>query len=82
MQTVRLRTAYAWDCETCGRENFANGVIVEMDEARQQELREEQGVEEPATGDFVMIPETVTCQFCGEEFETVDARADGPPDDL
>lgn len=74
MPSVTLRTAYAYDCEDCGRENFVRAVIAEMSPEDQAWLRTEHGVEECATGDFVMMPESVTCGFCGAVFEAKDER--------
>lgn len=67
---VRLRPAYAWTCEECGRDNFAAGVVPEFSEEEIAELREQHGVEDYVTGDFVEMPTSVVCQHCGEKFET------------
>lgn len=68
--TVEMHPAYVYDCSECGRENFVRAVVHEFSAEDLQELKEEQGVESCETGDFVTIPETVTCDHCDCEFET------------
>lgn len=70
-KTVELRTAYAFDCEECGTENFVRATVHEFSPEETDELREEHGVE-GETGDWVSVPETVTCRKCGCEFRTQD----------
>lgn len=71
MQSVELRPAFAWDCESCGRENFARIVIGEMSEEDRQALVERHGIEDSEDGDFMQVPDEVTCRHCGESFRTV-----------
>lgn len=73
---VELRSAYTWTCEECGQDNFCQGVIFEFDEETERELREEHGVDPDDTGEFITIPDMVVCDHCGEEFDTLDYRAD------
>lgn len=68
MQTIELRPAFVWSCETCGRENFARAVVAEMSEDDRTELKEEFGMDEVVEGDFLMRPNEVTCEHCGETF--------------
>jgi hypothetical protein len=70
-KTVVLRPAYAWDCEECGRENFERGVVPEFSAEDLTSLREEHGVESWELGDFVMMPEMVTCGHCGARFASM-----------
>lgn len=70
MATVTLNPAYMWDCDECGTENFCRGIIAEMSEEDLAELREEHGIEEHETGDWMTMPETVVCKVCSAEFET------------
>lgn len=83
MQTVELRTAYHWFCETCGSTNFSLPQSVEMtDEAREAAYRSIENIPEfvPVSEfpefwncfELVCIPEKVTCSQCGESFATVD----------
>lgn len=70
-----MRPAYEWTCEECGRDQFVKCEVADIhpDDAEQfaadndldidpDELREE--------GMFVTYPDEVTCQFCGETFDT------------
>ena len=68
MKTVELRTAYAFDCEECGRENFVRAVVHEFSVEERTEMMEMFG-EDQVDGEFVSVPETVQCSFCGCEFE-------------
>lgn len=75
MEIVELRPAFVYDCENCSRENFVNAVVWEADEESEREMKEEFGVEEWETGEFLTIPNEVRCKFCGETFGTIDYRA-------
>lgn len=75
VKTVELRTAYAFDCEHCGRENFVRAVVAELSEDERDELRSEHGVD-GITGSMVTIPTTVTCCCCKQIFKTSDFRAE------
>jgi len=66
---IELHMAYVWDCDSCGRENFCRGAVLEFSEEDRAELREEHGVEEWESGEWMSAPEEVTCQHCGKEFE-------------
>ncbi len=80
MQKVELHTAYVWDCEACGRENFCRSVVVEFSEEDRLEMAKEHGVEFE-TGEWVQRPDEVICQHCGAEFETEDIHQDDDDDD-
>lgn len=70
MNTVELRPAYAWDCEKCGRENFARGIVVELSEEEMAEMRDDHGVQPWEEGNWMMMPTTVTCVQCLTLFDT------------
>jgi len=66
---VELRGAFVWDCDDCGRENFCTGPPVIQEEI--DEIIEEYAEVEDLHGfHFAEMPETVTCKYCGEIFET------------
>jgi len=67
---VTLQPAYLWDCPECGREVFERGCIPEMSAEEMAELREEFGIEVADQGDFVTMPDEVTCPHCGASFST------------
>lgn len=74
---VELRPAYAWDCESCGRENFASGLVPEMSEEEMAELRDDYGLQPwDDVGDFIELPPTVKCAHCETEFRTEHYRED------
>lgn len=75
--TVDLRPAFAWDCESCGRENFARAMRAEMSPEDMAEMREEYGVEF-VDGEFLAAPLEVTCAFCNEVFDALDDREAQP----
>ena len=70
MAIASLSIAYVWDCDDCGRENFVRCIAADFGEDELQELRDEHGVEAWETGDFVTMPDKVTCKHCGAEFDT------------
>lgn len=70
MAKVELRPAYAWTCDHCGRLNFCEGMLLEASEEELAEMRDEHGVEPWETGDFMTMPETVTCSHCDDTFDT------------
>ena len=82
MKTVELKTAYHWNCEECGADNFDLGQKVEMtEEQREQCFREYESLEiwEELPEDWQLfelaeISTTVKCKDCGTEFLTMDER--------
>lgn len=68
---VRLNPAYIFTCDECGRDSFVAGMIPEYGEEFEQDVREELGVPEDATGIFVGMPASVKCPHCNTEFEAV-----------
>lgn len=83
MAKARLLTAYVWDCDECGTENFERSQIAEFvdDEDRAATFREfhelDAWEELPKNWrDFQMVtrPDNVTCRECGKKFEAEDDR--------
>jgi DNA-directed RNA polymerase subunit RPC12/RpoP len=68
LRVVELRPAYTWDCDDCGRENFARGIVPEFSEEEERELRDEHGVQPWEAGKFLMMPPEVQCSHCGSRF--------------
>jgi len=71
---VEVHTAWVWDCDDCGRENYERAATLEASEDEIAELRDDYGVQSWETGDFVAWPDQVTCVHCGETFD-VDKRS-------
>lgn len=74
---VELKPVWSWDCEECGRENFARSFTTEMhvDEVREMmsEENEDEDDEDIICGILIEhIPDEVTCKHCGAMFETLD----------
>lgn len=69
-QTVDIRLAFAFDCASCGRENFVNGVLHEFTPDEQADMADDLG-ERPQTGHWVTHPDHVTCAHCGAEFKAL-----------
>lgn len=77
MEEIELRPAFQWTCEACGRDHFAAGIIAELSIEERIELARDHGITEfvPA-GDWMTMPETVTCPDCGAEYRTRHFHAD------
>lgn len=77
MKSAHLSTAYVYDCDECGGENFVRAAVVEESEQESiafEELRL-RGVDPDEVGlggQWVTVPETVTCQHCGTKFKAFD----------
>ncbi len=69
---AELQTAYLYTCDNCGRDNFVRAIKAELDEEEQQEVRERMG--EYGEGEFVMMPDRVTCPHCNTLYRTMDPR--------
>lgn len=82
MSKVVLKTAYYWICEECGRDNYDRPVLAEIVPGDKETVfREWFGLEEfeelPDDWEnfqLVAIPRNVTCEHCGQEYETEDDR--------
>ena len=81
---ARLLSAYVWDCDNCGAENFERSIVAEMcDDDREEMFRQfhdlDQWAELPSNWrDFQMVtrPDEVTCSECGMRYEAEDDRED------
>lgn len=78
---VELRAACAWDCDDCGRENFARMVKWEGSPEEERATKEHFGYEPWEEGDFLKFPATVTCAHCGKVFGTRDPHDSYGDDD-
>ena len=70
-EPVELRTAYSWDCPTCGRENFGRAIVREFSPEERQAMEAEHGLEFK-TGDWVVTPKIVECKTCGIRHPTTE----------
>lgn len=79
---ARLFSAYSWDCDNCGAENFERAVTADLtDDEREEAFRHFHDLE-PWTPlpegwrefELVTSPTVVTCRSCGMEFEAEDDR--------
>lgn len=79
---TELHPAFVWDCDHCGRENFARAVEANLDEAAAQAIADSQiDVHYEAIGDedstespslitrIALAPARVTCSACGHVYE-------------
>lgn len=76
MAVVKLFTAYFWDCP-CGQRNFSESVPVELSDDDKHYLAVREGIDVEdigRTGDFVTMPDEVTCSKCQAEHEVIDPR--------
>lgn len=80
---ARLLTAYVWDCDSCGAENFERSQVAEFvdDEDRAEVFRKLNGLDEWAElpegwREFQLVtrPDTVTCGECGMKFDATEDR--------
>jgi len=56
---IEVHTAWMFDCNDCGRENFIRGV-------RRESIAGEDG----QVNLFVLYPREVACKFCEKKYET------------
>lgn len=88
---IELNPAWTWDCDDCGRENFARSISAVFTEAECIDMRKHMGLEadewkaETPT-EFVekygwqMQPDNVKCAHCGASFEVLfEPLDDGAP---
>ncbi len=79
---ARMLTAYVWDCDDCGHENFVRAQVAEIvDEDREELFRKFHGMEayEPLPDgwrEFQMVthPDIVLCRECEHAFDAIDDR--------
>jgi predicted nucleic acid-binding Zn-ribbon protein len=82
---AELHSAYAWDCDECGTENFVRAIAADLDEEVMRQAMERgqdvdqhfQAIGEDGATEFPEIvtaiaiaPVRVTCRNCGMIFET------------
>jgi hypothetical protein len=80
LPTIEIHSAFCWDCDHCGTENFVRAITVCPDEPEYEEavqaLREIGDLQEdsgPNVGlSITKAPETVTCVHCGTEYAIVE----------
>jgi len=86
MEKARLLTAYVWDCDSCGAENFERSQVAEFvdDEDREDVFRKFHNLPLYADlpegwQDFQLVtrPDTVTCGECGMKYEATEDHDDG-----
>lgn len=72
---VVLHSGYWWECPTCGREHFGKMVTADLtrEDAEQAtraglDLEPWQEIPEGAGGDWVMMPDNVSCPNCTGQF--------------
>lgn len=68
-RVVELHPAHRFDCDECGRENFLRAMIPEFSDEDIEELFVEYGIDPDEGGVLISTPDSVTCQFCGAEFQ-------------
>ena len=73
---AELRTAYVYTCDNCGRDNFVRSVVAELGEEERSEVNEIMG-EEGVGGEWVIMPDRVTCPHCKTTYRTIDPRSVG-----
>ena len=66
-QTVEMKVAYVWDCESCGAENFERAVVYEFSPEEKAECAGESG-DVPTTGHWMSHPTEVVCRQCHRKF--------------
>lgn len=74
MKSIELRLAYAWTCENCGTNNYAEGLVIEADSDTMAELRDDHGIQPWECGDFIEMPDIVMCLGRGEQYATIHFR--------
>lgn len=65
MDEVELHPAYFWDCPECGTENFERGVLVEMDDEKLTQFKEDNEIDPDEEGCLILSPSLVQCCECG-----------------
>lgn len=74
LERVELWPAFGWTCPKCEQRNFENAIYAELNAEERAELREEHGVNESQTGDWMRAPTEVVCSVCGTLYETDAAK--------
>ena len=71
MEKVEMNPAFMWDCPECGRENFARAIVPELSDEERMEMCQDYGIDPWDEGNWMTMPEKVTCHACRKEFEAV-----------
>ena len=74
MKAIELRTAFAFDCDNCGKENFVRGIVHEFSQEEIDDLKDKFGIDRQTIGDWMTIPEVVECQYCKTQFLSLNYR--------
>ena len=69
--SIRLRTAYWWECPKCGAGNFCLPIPAELTREELQRASEK-FKRRVRPGETVVIPDTVACEGCGEVSEVLE----------
>lgn len=64
---VDLESAFGWTCNSCGKRNYVDAVIIEVtpDEMRQQARKYGGKPSDYRTGKHGIVPSRVVCDACG-----------------
>lgn len=75
---VELHCGYWFTCPECGVDTLVYGAELEdeLTADHMEDLRDECGIEPWEEGQWMTMPEQVTCRECNRVFETVDPRVD------
>lgn len=71
-KSVELLDAFMWLCPECGKKNFAQAVTIEMSDKDKKEIFSLEPWEDTPPGDFLSMPNVVSCVGCKEKFSTKD----------
>lgn len=82
MAKASLHSAYVWDCDNCGKENFARAVSSDLDDDEREEAYRHFNDLEPWAElpehwrdfEIVTYPMKVTCHNCGTAYDTESDR--------
>ena len=66
---VKMRCAFAWDCPTCKRVNYEEGIPAEFNMEEIRELTKLYGELELSSGNWMVPPEEAKCARCGKTFD-------------
>lgn len=73
---VSLRLAAEWTCPECGTDQFERLARIEMSPEDLISKKEQDGVLEGEGGMYVLMPEEVTCDRCGNTYKSVEPEED------
>lgn len=83
-EQIELHPAWAWDCQSCGRENFERTIVAELTDAEKlQAFRATGDLEDWQTlddlpqgleGSLQTYPDEVRCKHCSAVYVTMNER--------